>query len=109
MYGYTLDSQDSLGQMWQLLTNPLQLREIDARSLTAVRLVSRRLCAVSTPIKYERLRLTKSIVAPDANVYMTDALNDVFSHARHVEVLDELEPEHVRCFLARATNLKSIR
>lgn len=92
-----------------MLTNPLQLHEIDARSLAAVRLVSRRLCAVSTPIKYQRLRLTKSIVAPDANICMTGALNDIFSHARHVEVLDELEPEHVRCFLARATNLKSIR
>ncbi|KXJ89420.1 hypothetical protein Micbo1qcDRAFT_196756 [Microdochium bolleyi] len=98
-----------MGRQQQLLTNSSQLREIDARSLAAVRLVSRRLCAISTPIKYESLRLTEDIVAPEAETCMSEALKDIFSHTKHVEVLGELEPEHVKRFLARIHNLKTIR
>ncbi|KAH7018281.1 F-box domain-containing protein [Microdochium trichocladiopsis] len=87
----------------------LQLREIHAPSLAAVRLVSRRLYDITTPIRYERLRLTERIVSPESEVHMAHGLRHVLAFTRHVEVLEDLDPENVRRVLNGMNSLKSVR
>ncbi|KAK6207280.1 hypothetical protein LQW54_007364 [Pestalotiopsis sp. IQ-011] len=86
-----------------------QLREIDARSLAAARLLSRRFEAIITPIKYEYLSLNELIIAPQAERYLPDALEKVYKHARHVEARSDLDPRNMKRVLDRIHRLLSVR
>lgn len=86
-----------------------QLRDLDASSLAAARLACRRLDAIGTPIKYEYLRLTQRIIAPEAQTYLPYALQKVHAYTRHVEVSSDLDPENIKRLLDRIQYLRSIR
>ena len=77
--------------------------------MAAARLACRRLDAIGTPIKYEYLRLTKRIIAPEAQIYLPYALPKVHAHTRHVEVSSDLDPESIKRLLDRIQLLRSIR
>jgi hypothetical protein len=71
--------------------------------------VSRRLHAILTPIKYEYLRLTDRIIAPEAHIYFPDALEKIRAHTRHVEARSDLDPERVKVLLDRLRRLLTVR
>ncbi|KAI0201834.1 F-box domain-containing protein [Astrocystis sublimbata] len=86
-----------------------QLSNIDSRSLSAVRLVSRRFNAIVTPLRYQTLLATPSIIDPRAETYFSNGVANVRAHSRHVTVNSDLNAEHVKTFLHKLQRLSSIR
>ncbi|KAH8648369.1 F-box domain-containing protein [Xylariales sp. PMI_506] len=86
-----------------------QLRDIDRRSLAAARRLSKRFCDIITPIQYEFLRLTERIIASQAQTEFPQALENVYTLTRHVEVRNDLDPRGIRRVLDRIERLSSIR
>ncbi|KAI0476440.1 F-box domain-containing protein [Xylariaceae sp. FL0804] len=84
------------------------LRDADSRELGLMRLASRRLNAIVTPIKYERLRLTERIIAPEAEVFIPWGLQNVYAHTRHVEASSDLNPERLKRVLDQIHRLSSL-
>ncbi|KAK8099408.1 uncharacterized protein PG998_012649 [Apiospora kogelbergensis] len=85
------------------------LRDLDARSLENTRLLSTRFNAIATPIKYEFLRLTKRIIAPESSLYLPCALQNAYRYTRHVEVASDLDPTRVKQLLGGVHRLLSVR
>ncbi|KAI1080489.1 hypothetical protein F5B20DRAFT_570319 [Whalleya microplaca] len=86
-----------------------QLRDIDARSLATARQLSRRFEAIVTPLKFERLRLNKRIIDPEAELYYPGALQNVYLHTRHVEAGNNLNPQDIKRVLDRIQRLLSFK
>lgn len=82
---------------------------MDARSLAASCQLSRRFDAVVSPIRYEYLRLTERICAPQAVIHFPQALDKVYVYTRHVEVPNDLDPRAVKRLLGRIHRLLSVR
>ncbi|KAI1300486.1 F-box domain-containing protein [Xylaria venustula] len=85
-----------------------QLKYIDSRSLSAVRLVSKRLNAIATPLKYHTLQITHNIISPQAEVYFPGGIAHIRSHTRHVKVDSNLNAEYVKCLLQKIEKLSSV-
>ncbi|KAH9905343.1 F-box domain-containing protein [Xylariomycetidae sp. FL2044] len=86
-----------------------KLRDIDSHSLSAVCLLSRRLNAIVTPIKFETLRLNERIITPQAEVYLPHSLEKVYYYTRHVVASSELDPDRIKRILDRVRRLVSLR
>ncbi|KAJ8124000.1 hypothetical protein O1611_g9464 [Lasiodiplodia mahajangana] len=63
-----------------------QLADVDSTSLGTARLVSTRFNAIVTPMKYRTLRITRYIIAPQAEIFFPKGLANIYAHTRHVEV-----------------------
>lgn len=61
-----------------------------------------------TPIKYEYLRLTPRILAPQAETHLPDALEKVYTLSRHVAISSDLDPRHVKRLIGRIHRLSSV-
>ncbi|KAI0975760.1 F-box domain-containing protein [Xylaria arbuscula] len=85
-----------------------QLKYIDSRSLSAVRLVSTRLNAIATPLKYHTLQITQNIIAPQAEVYFPEGIANIRAHTRHVKVDSNLNAEYVKSLLQKIEKLSSV-
>ncbi|KAI0021435.1 hypothetical protein F4780DRAFT_290716 [Xylariomycetidae sp. FL0641] len=85
-----------------------KLREVDSRSLSSIRLLSRRMGAIVLPIQYETIRLHERILSPQAEALAPQWLAHVSTHTRHVEARSDLNPEHVRRLLDRVQRLLSL-
>jgi hypothetical protein len=93
----------------RLTVSLFQLRDIDPRSLGAVRLVSTRFHAIATPIKYHTLRMTQYIIDSQAETYFAAGIAHICAHTRHVTVDSHLNAEHVKRLLNKIERLSSIR
>ncbi|KAI1108536.1 F-box domain-containing protein [Nemania sp. NC0429] len=85
-----------------------QLANIDLRSLGTTRLVSTRFNAIATPIRYHTLRMTRSIISPQADIYFPQGVANVYAHTRHVIVDSDLEAEDVKRVLNNIRGLSCI-
>ncbi|KAI1359969.1 F-box domain-containing protein [Xylaria arbuscula] len=85
-----------------------QLRDLDSRSLSAVRLLSTRFNDIGTPIKYHTLQLTQYIVAPQAEIYCLHGVTNVCAYTRHVKVQSDLSATHVKDLLNKIRRLSSV-
>ncbi|KAF4977040.1 hypothetical protein FZEAL_6378 [Fusarium zealandicum] len=85
-----------------------QLRDIDARSLVSVRLVSKRLDAIATPIAYRFLTLNERLVAPDAERRYPHALYHISLFTNHIVIPSNLDPEGISGILSRIRRLNSV-
>ncbi|KAK9777285.1 putative F-box domain-containing protein [Seiridium cardinale] len=86
-----------------------QLHDIDSRSLASARLLSKKFDAIITPIKYEHLRLTEQILAPESQNYFPVALEKIYAHTRHVQANSDLDPRSIKRLLDRIRRLLTVR
>ncbi|KAI0419088.1 F-box domain-containing protein [Xylaria grammica] len=84
------------------------LGDVDARSLSAARLVSARFNAIVTPMKYQTLRMTQRIVDPQAEIYFPGGITNIWAHTRHVRVDSDLNAENVKNLLNKIERLSSV-
>ncbi|KAI5921739.1 hypothetical protein F4810DRAFT_702106 [Camillea tinctor] len=86
-----------------------KLRDIDARSLAPVRLLSTRINAIVTPIQFEYIRLTEDMISPQAEVHHQQGLQYIYVYTRHVEVRNDLDPRRIKHVLDNIERLLSVR
>ena len=92
----------------RLIVSP-KLRDIDLDSLRSLRLVSRRLNDIATPIIYHTLTLNERLVTPDAEVRYPNAFYHIAVHTNHVIVLSNLNSEGITRVVTRVRRLSSVR
>ncbi|KAI1131045.1 F-box domain-containing protein [Nemania abortiva] len=85
-----------------------QLADVDSTSLSTARLVSTRFNAIVTPLKYHTLRMTRYIIAPQAEIYFPDGIANIYAHTRHVKVDSNVNAVYVRKILDNIERLSSI-
>ncbi|KFA45816.1 hypothetical protein S40293_08971 [Stachybotrys chartarum IBT 40293] len=85
------------------------MRDVDPSSLWHLRLVSRRLNAVATPIAYRVLRMNEALLDLDAEQRYPQVFDHISAFTTQVIVRSDLEPAGIRRVLARVDRLSKIQ
>ncbi|KAI0105763.1 F-box domain-containing protein [Nemania sp. FL0031] len=85
-----------------------QLADVDPTSLGTARLVSTRFNAIVTPMKYRTLRITRYIVAPQAEIFFPKGIANIHAHTKHVKVDSNIDAAYVKRILDKIEGLLSI-
>lgn len=86
-----------------------KMRDVDPSSLWHLRLVSRRLNAVATPIAYRVLRMNEALLDLDAEQRYPHVFDHISAFTSQVIVRSDLEPAGIRRVLARVDRLSKIQ